>query len=531
MNVLGGVAINPIDEIFFERRGAGTVKLYQASLEWNERWFSLTGFYREGHYHWGYEGDFFGIYPEANYQGAVDQFNADTPSGLEVAGHRALEGFKVAFGPELYWGANPSVIAKFDRKFGAFEVAAIHQQDIAQRAGAGTSSVLPLPQTAKSTLYVGWQRGGLKLEWGGIVAGYDRIGRAYQLAVPGTGATYLNSGSYVLDDTIRWYDTLGTKAKLTWTGGRVQLYAQGGYRGLVADSSGDQTLTLTGWRLRETGQGNHWHAIAGATIAVTSAFQVAPNVLYQKPLAGPLPTMPDFYEPRSGTYFPGLVARNQLKDPFWVRSNRETLGGELLLVFDPTPASFFWQWNNAQKENAPFAASLSFVYRHQPTARDAGLAVLATGQVFAFPGSNPAQDVWELWGRFVVNAGPMHMAGTAWAGTGQANGVDPRLVTRGGLEARLDVSRLTFTGTVKLNDWGPFDYYRDFNLTFPLQLTGDVAWTLGTPRWFYPNQTKLGAMAKYRTLDQYSPRGDLAVVTRSNYGTEWEVKTYVRFSL
>ena len=29
--------------------------------------FRLEAFNRTGHYHWGYEGDFFGIYREANY--------------------------------------------------------------------------------------------------------------------------------------------------------------------------------------------------------------------------------------------------------------------------------------------------------------------------------------------------------------------------------------------------------------------------------------------------------------------------------
>jgi hypothetical protein len=530
MNFLGNVATNPIDEIFFEKRGSLTFKIYQAELEWNESWFDVTGFFRKGHYHWGYEGDFFALYPEANYQPAVDMYNADAPSGVVFTGHKALEGLKIAFGDQLYWGANPAVIGKYDRVFGPVEVALMHQQDIAQRTAAAASSSLPVPQTAKTTLYLGWKSGGWKLEAGGIAAGYDRIGRAYTNAVtaPPGKESYFNSGYWILDDTVRWYDTLGGKAKVTFSGGAANFYAQGGYRGLVADSQTDQTITLAGFRLKESGSGNQYHALAGAVFQLGPSFQVAPNFIYQHPLVGPLPGIGDVYDPKTGTYYAGTVARNQLTDPFWVRSNREMLAGELLLVFDPTPASWFFAWDNAQKENAPFAASLDFIYKRLPTRQDAALGVLGTGQVFAFSGSTPAQDLVEVWARFVANFSDVHLTGAAWGGTAQANGDSARLVTRGGLEVRLDYSRLIVTGFLKVNDFGPYDYHRDYNLTFRLQTMLDIAWTATAPRWFAPLQTKIGVAGKYRVLDVNSPRYDL---TQAIVGNEWEVKTYVRFSL
>jgi hypothetical protein len=69
-NILGNVALNPINEIFYENRGraqtlvtpTGTitanperVKVYRGEFKWNHKWFDLQGFYRTGHYHWGYE--------------------------------------------------------------------------------------------------------------------------------------------------------------------------------------------------------------------------------------------------------------------------------------------------------------------------------------------------------------------------------------------------------------------------------------------------------------------------------------------
>jgi hypothetical protein len=469
------------------------------------------------------------MYPEANDMPGYDRYNADTPSGVVLAGHKALEGVKLAFGPQLYWGANPSLLVKYDRVVGAFEFAVMHQHEIAAVTGAITSSAVPTPLSDKTSVYAAWKHGDLKLEVGGLAAGYQKVGQAYVNAVPSTNpsGTYLNSGYLVLDDTIRWYDTLGAKAKVTWTGGRANAYAQAGYRGLVADSNTDQTITLAGFRLKESGQGNHWHAIAGAAFNLSSSFQIAPNVIYQKPLVGPLPALGDRTTP-SGTLYLGTGPRNQLQDPFWVRSNREMLGAELLLVFDPTPATWFWAWDNAAKENAPFAASLDFIYKRLPTAQDSGVGVLASGAPYAFGGSAPAHDLWEVWGRFVANAGALHLAGALWAGTGQPNGADPRLVTRGGIEARLDYGRLVFMGSLKLYDWGPYDYMRDGNLTYRIQANADLAYTADTPRWFFPLQTKFGVAGKYRTLDIYSARYD---VTQTVVGQEWEVKTYVRFSL
>ena len=100
-NVLGNVATNPIDEIFYENRArpivvdtdegavalndVNRVQVYNASFDWNEKNFDLRGFYRTGHYHWGYEGDFFGLYPEANYGPNLDIYYGEI-SGFEFDG-------------------------------------------------------------------------------------------------------------------------------------------------------------------------------------------------------------------------------------------------------------------------------------------------------------------------------------------------------------------------------------------------------------------------------------------------------------
>ena len=220
--------------------------------------------------------------------------------------------------------------------------------------------------TRKSTAYYGVDLGsGLLLELGGVFAGSEKVGRGFQYSESSSDErTYLDSGNYVLEDTIQWADTLGAKGQLQWDAGPFKMFTLGGYQGLVADAGGDYRQTWTGWMLKPTGRGNHYHAGSGFVLQMGD-FQMGPNVLYQRPLVGPMPSVEDRYSPVTNTYFPGLSGRNILDDPFVVLENRETLGFEFVLTYDPTPATWLWMWDNDRRENAAFAGSLNVVYRMQ----------------------------------------------------------------------------------------------------------------------------------------------------------------------
>ncbi len=544
INVLGNVALNPIDEIYFENRGKSVdlvdsegetftlngverIHLYQSTLSWRNSYFELEGFYRAGHGHWGAEGDFFGIYPEAYYQPQVDQFNANTPTGLVFTGKKFLKGLKVAFGPQLWWGANPTVLAKYYRKVGNWSFSLMHQEDIAQLASAGTSSVLPVPKTRKSALYLSYKYGNFLLELGGVMAGTDRLDRQYFAVRDAEGQpSYLDSGYFLLQDRIDLLDTLGGKLRLTYTGGLLNFYLQGGYRGLVADAGPNQNPNFVGWGLTESGQGNHYGGLAGALINLGGAWQLGPNFLYQKPLEGPLPLIADFFDPATGNFFPGVRARNQFDDPFWVRSNRETIGFEFLLGYDPTPATWMWSWDALRREDAPFAGMIDFNYRILPTSQDAGVAVAAEGFTFAFDSAAPAKNLWEVRGRLFFNPAPkLRLVTDFYFGIAQSTGVDDRTIQRGGLYGRMMYENLSLEAWVKINDWGPFDYYRDFNFTFPLQTIADLSYSLSLPKWFVQTYTRLGVRGKFRVLDEFSNRFDTTAPPGN--GNEWEVMTYV----
>ena len=540
VNILGRVAVNPINEIFYESRGReetiltqdgsvvssglNRVQVYNASYKWTAKDFEVRGFYRTGHYHWGYEGDFFALYSEANYGPNLDIYNGET-LGFEVDGRGSLNGFKAAFGPQLWWGANPAYLLKYSKKIGIFDASAVYHEDVSAAAPAVTSIFIPQPKTRRATLHFKTKLGNLGVEFGGIWAGDPLNGREFQIM----------DGDVVKVDKVKNSDNWGGKAKLTFSKGRFNVYTQGAIQGLVANGGADNTQTFTGWRLKDTGSGNQMNFLTGFTYNVNSNLQLAPNFLWQKPLVEAMP---------NGVDAPGRL-RNILNDPFIVRANRETVGGEFLLTYDPTPATWMYEWNNDMVEDAKFAFSTGFVFRHLPTTMDAAIGFLANRTPFAFDRSAPAQDLWESNTRIVSKLSPdLGMIANIYFGNGQANGDSERTINRVGGDIRMIYRKVKVVSSVKFNDWGPYDYHKDFNLTFPFQGSLDISTSVGKPSWFILPDTRIGIMGIWRSLDQYSPRYSPTFVPENTYppvpalspvgfpnGSEWEIRTYVHINI
>jgi hypothetical protein len=542
VNILGHVAENPINEIFYENRGrvqkintntgniefgdVNRVQIYKASYSWNEKYFDLRGFYRTGHYHWGYEGDFFGLYPESNYGPNLDMYNSEI-SGFEIDGKKAINGLKAAFGPQLWWGANPAALLKYNRKIGIIDATIVYHEDIADAGAATTSIAIPLPKTRRATVYFKSKIGNVGLEFGGIWGGQPLNGRVFQYAQESNGVYT------VYDDKITNKDNWGGKAKITFSKGRFNMYTQGAIMGLVANGGADNTKTFTGWKLKDSGSGNQTNFLAGITYNIGN-FQIAPNFLWQKPLVAAMP---------NDINAPGRL-RNIQTDPFVVRVNRETVAGELLLTYDPTPATWLYEWDNDRAEDAKFAISSDFVYRHLPTTQDAAIGFFSDRTAFAFNKSAPAHDLWESNTRIVSKLSPdFGFIANFYFGNAQANGSDTRLIERVGGDLRLIRNKVKLVGAIKFNDWGPYDYHRDYNLTYPLQYSLDLSTSVGKPNWFILPDTKIGIMGTWRSLNQYSPRFS-PNLTANQYatqpiispvgfgnGSEWEIRTYIHINI
>ncbi|NNK10295.1 MAG: glycosidase [Flavobacteriaceae bacterium] len=551
VNILGNVARNPIDEIFYENRGrpvvvntdegdvvlsdVNRVQIYNASYEWKAKHFDIKGFYRTGHYHWGYEGDFFGLYPEANYGPNLDIYNGEI-SGFEVDGKRFLDGFKAAFGPQLWWGANPAILLKYSKKVGKFDVTGIFHEDVDNFGTIVSSLAVPMPRTRRATLYLAREFGDLEVELGGIWGGQPLNGREFQFtednpdydpANPDAASKYI-----VYTDEVNEEDNWGAKAKITLSKGKFNWYAQGAVQGLVAGGGFDQTQTFTGWRLKDTGSGNQTNFLTGFTYNIGNV-QIAPNFMWQKPIVGPMP---------NDVQGPGRL-RNILDDPFVVRANRETIAGEILFTIDPTPGTWMYQWDNDRAEDAKLAASFGFVFRHLPTTMDAAIGFLGNRTLFAFPNSVPAKDLWETHARIVSKINPdLGMIANIYFGNDQARGSDERLIERIGGDVRLIYKNIKVQHMWKINDWGPFDYHRDFNLTFPVQLMLDISTTLGKPDWFILPSTQIGIRGTWRSLNEFSNRyapldaaefADDSFISPVGFGNgnEWEIRTYIHINI
>ncbi|MEM1256923.1 MAG: glycoside hydrolase family 2 TIM barrel-domain containing protein [Bacteroidota bacterium] len=553
LNVVGNVAQNPINEIFYENNSrpidvntdsgdavvsdVNRIRVYQAEFEWNAKEFDIRGFYRTGHYHWGYEGDFFGFYPEANYGPNLDIYNGEI-LGAEIDGKGPLKGLKAAIGPQLWWGANPTMLFKYKTHLGKFDITGIYNRDFETDVvldangrrvldlNQTRSGVIPPWPTERASLVLEREFGKFDVALGGIWAGSPLNDLSFQ-DVTGTAGNYV-----VFEDRIQTSDNWGGKAKITYEGGKFNWYGQASAMGLIANGGADQTITFTGWKLRDTGSGNVTSVFSGFTFA-TGKFQFAPNFMWQKPIVEAIPQ--DAQGPAR--------LRNIIDDPFSVRANRETTAGELLITFDPTPGTWMYEWDNDRAEDAKFAMNLGFVYRHLPTTMDSHIGFNADREFFAFPNSAPAEDLWEVHSRIVSKIGPdFGMVGKFYYGNGQGNGDSQRLIKRFGGDVRILYKNFKLRYEQKINDWGPYDYHQDFNLTYPVQLMLDISTTLGKPDWFILPSTQVGIRGIWRSLNEFSPRylpnqapefsnePNISPVGFDN-GNEWEIMTYVHINI
>lgn len=70
-------------------------------------------------------------------------------------------------------------------------------------------------------------------------------------------------------------------------------------------------------------------------------------------------------------------------------------------------------------------------------------------------------------------------------------------------------NRHTISGYYMKDAWGPYDFYRQFNITFPEQIKLDYSIALGgsaigSDQALY-RSTKIGIRALYRTVDENAP--------------------------
>jgi hypothetical protein len=427
INAVGASSTSLFDEEKYGKRinsDGDAVELYnfQASSFGDD--YDLNLFYHTERYHWGTEGDFFGIMKEGTDVPGADLWNEKVNQGIEFVGKGELEGLKVVAGPQVYWGAEPQTVIKY--LFGEDQ----------QHSFVGSYKQAGGSQTSLNGAFD--LSDGLKLELGGLISGQDKVGNTYD---------YEKNG-IIYEDTISTADTLGLRAKLSKDSGGGQIsYVAFDYAGLVADSGIPDRWFGTNLPFSESG--NKTVVEAGINIP-NGSYLIIPRVFYRENLADANPV---------------AFIRNNT-DAFMVGDNRAVLATEISLTYDPTPATHFYEWDNDAKEDATLAYNIGLVRKEYRGATDS----LKTGDYRS--NGRAAEDLWQLNSRIVMNA---------------ASGVKTVLKLEAGLKTpnttapaannyrTLEVSVIpneqsSYKVKYATDDFGPYDWRQEWNEFFPEQL-------------------------------------------------------------
>jgi beta-galactosidase len=544
VNLLGNVAdLEPL-EIQYGRRGAavdvtlddtgperdinlGTavtledrerIEIYDFNATYQGTLADVEVFYHTPRYHWKYEGDFFGLIREATDIEGEDIWNAKAPEGIEFTGKGSFDGLKFVVGPEVYWGANPKAVLKYSSTFnktlpflggsrlGQTQYTVILSEDFDRLGESASATAATVRESRQATLYTRTDiTDRIRLELGGIISATERRGDVYDRVE--------NDDEIVLDE-IDTDDTLGVKAKLSFPVFGALGYVATHHAGLVAE--GGDPLQEFGTRLPYDDLGNKREYEAGLMMNFGN-WMVFPRYLYRENLVDANP----FIAPEivAGELVPGTNPRDRDSDPFAVLGNREARAAELFVTYDPTGATNFYQWDNDMREDAAFAFNLGGNYTEYPTATDSYQFFFAPAETnAAFGVGLPPEDVWEVSSRMVFNPSVSTRIVTNLVRGFQQSTGDPNGGTRKFWEfdAKLVVGgRHVISGYFKKDAFGPYDFHRQFNITFPEQYKLDYAYLLDSGKT-EGRSSKIGLRILHRTLDENSP-GDEFIEGENDY--------------
>ena len=444
-----------------------------------------------------------------------DIWNSKAPYGVELAAKDDLEGLKVVVGPEVYWGANPKAIVKYDFAASGIDYSVMHAEDIARREDSSSNTEATVRQSRQTTIYAKTDIGGnFAIELGGIMASTEKVGDRYDRL----------EGDDIVFDEISDEDTLGFKTRVTMDIGSTEAYIGLNYAGLVAD--GGATLREWGTELPYSELGNKKELEGGVRFATGNytfypRFLVRENIVDANPVIDPVIT---------GTSLsPGLSPRDRDSDPFAVLDNREAESLEIYMTYDPTPGTWFYDWNVDMIEDAGFAYNIGLTGTSYDTPTDAHLFFFEDGGVNASFGEGLTdEDVWLLKSKMIFNprVGLRYIADIS-AGKQQSTGQpNEEPVEFFGIDGKVIVdNKHIYSGYIKKDDFGPYDFQRQFNIVYPLQVKLEYAQLLDKIG-DEDLSSKWGVKLLYRELDELSEASEFDN-GRNDY--MFEIQSYLAF--
>ncbi|MCR4733797.1 MAG: hypothetical protein K5829_02180 [Treponema sp.] len=506
------------------------VDFYSASVNYSGELFDLNGYYHVGHASFENTGDIFSISKEAFDIIGYDTYGSKAPIAVELVGKSLLEGLTVIGGPEIWGSAKPQIQANYYKRFPTeslsipdFTLGLVYAEEFGAKSDASLDPYNSYGAGRKASIYVDtvldpW----FTLKLGMLHAGNEKVGASYTC----------KDGSL---STINYLDTLGGYVQLgTNMFQHMYIYGTGIYRGLVADTNPAEVRGS--FFTADSGAGNRIEAQAGVD-ASYGDFVFKPVLRARVPIQEP-------------------NGRNLLNgSPFAVGfGNRQAIEAEAVLTYDPEGATWFHEWNGDDIEGAKFACSISGLYTFYAgktdnipfkssdwttVTNDSGAKY--SNYIWYDGGALPIQkNLWQLGGRIVTNLIPgLRIIATADGGClGATTGAyetagNPELIyfANVGLAARYN--HWIASTDWSINTWGPETWWRNFNQTFPLQYTIDVAYGFDNQPSFLEATNRFGVKISGRRYGKYSsdPYGALpkdSVLDGSSYA---EITTYLNIGL
>jgi hypothetical protein len=497
-------------------KGNERVEIYDFNATYEGENYNMEAFYHVPRYHWGDEGDFFGLLRETTDMEGQDIWNAKAPYGVEYTGKKNADGLKIVFGPEVYWGANPLVMAKYEFDVGATQMAFMHSEDIARRDDSSSATEATIRQSRQTTIYAKRSMWGGDLEVGGLIASTEKVGDKYDRM----------EGTFIRVDEIKDQDTLGFKMKYARNlFSSSKAYIGLNFAGLVADSG--NPLKDNGTELPYSALGNK-REIDGGILITAGQYSFYPRFLYRENLVD---ANPNVAAVTTGTTLnQGIGVRNRDDDPFAVLDNREAKSAEFIFTYDPTPATPFYEWNADMIEDAAFAYNIGLTATSYNTATDSELFFFEDGGTNASFGEGlRAEDVYLLRSKLIFNPRQgLNYIINVKSGKQQSTGQPgQKAVEFYGLQGKMIVDREhIYSAHVKIDDFGSYDFQQQFNLTYPLQLELEYTLLLDQQR-DEKLSSKFGVKGLYRELDENSPVDEFEGGVNQHM---FEVRTYYKFS-
>ncbi|MGB1310830.1 MAG: glycoside hydrolase family 2 TIM barrel-domain containing protein [Leucothrix sp.] len=474
--------------------GGDKIELYDFQVTYKSEGYDLLGFYHVPRYHWGDKGDFFGLLRETTDMEGQDIWNAKAPFGFEFIGKKKLDGLTILAGPEVYWGANPKAMLKY--QFGKDkQYSFIHSEDLDTNTDSDNGKATG-KKTRQTTLQGKFKpRPGMEFRIGGMISGSHKVGDKYDRI----------HGNDVVEAKVEWQDTLAYKAKFSWDAApNMRAYTAISYAGIVAD--GGDPVREEETQLPYSSLGNKREFELGMKVT-KGMYTITPRLLYRDNIVDANPTINATVN--GGVLSPGIDVRNTDDDPFSVLGNRAAKSAEIYLTYDPTPETYFYDWDNDVRENAKFAFNVGLTATRYDQATDSALFYYDEGERNAtFGAGQAADDVWLLKSKMVFNPRPGYKSIVKLeAGKQQPTGKPAEASEYYSLQGKFILNNEhIFSATYKKDAWGRYDYERQFDLKYPEHV--ELGYTKLLDKGKKEGKSsKVGIKALYRTLDKNSDNG------------------------